>query len=78
MAQDAAQHWTRYVEPVMTRHGDTKVGFNRMPQLCVASGLVVYEETGSQESPEYQARLEERQYRAHLGAQSDSQFRSMR
>ena len=62
----------------MARHGHTKVGLSGMTQLCVASGLVVYLETSSQKSPQYQSRLEQRKYRAHLGAQSDSQFRSMR
>jgi hypothetical protein len=45
-----------------------------MTQLRVASGLVVHVET----SPQDQARFEERQYRAHLAAQGDSQFRSVR
>src|SRR5580658_9062263 len=62
----------------MARHGHTKVGLNGMTQLCVAPGLVVYVETSSQESPQYQPRFEQRKYRTHLGAESDSQFRSMR
>jgi hypothetical protein len=34
------------------------VRLNWVTQLCVASGLVVYVETSSQESPQYQPRLE--------------------
>ena len=78
MVQDAAKHGARYVEAVMARHGHAKVGLNGMTQLCVAPGLVVYVETSSQESPQYQPRFEQWKYRTHLGAESDSQFRSMR
>jgi hypothetical protein len=78
LAQDASEYWARYVEAVVTGNGHTQVSFNWVTQLCVAAGLVVYVETSSQSRPQNQAWLDERKYRTHLGAQSDSQFRSMR
>jgi hypothetical protein len=77
LAQDTAKDWTRNVEAVVARHGHAQLSLNSVTQLRVASGLVVEVETSSEESSQHQPRLEERKYRAHLGAQSNSQLRSM-
>jgi hypothetical protein len=78
LLEDASQNGAGQIKAVVARDRDSQVGLYRVAKLCMAPRLMVNVETGPQKRSKDDPRLEKRELRAYLGAQGNTQSRSVR